>query len=120
MAEHRTFLKAQAVRSPEYRRYVALLPCWLCSAVGRSQAAHADEGKGEGIKSDDTTCFPLCATQPGVAGCHDRVGAGGVFTRDERRALEQQAGRETRQRLIDLAQFDRELAALLRSLGLIS
>ena len=43
MAEHRTFLKAQAVRSPEYRRYVALLPCWLCSAVGRSQAAHADE-----------------------------------------------------------------------------
>ena len=61
--------KESPVRSDEYLRLVAAMPCAMCGIEGYSQAAHADEGKGMGIKSDDRTCFPLCAPRPGIPGC---------------------------------------------------
>lgn len=57
-------------RSEKYRRAVAELPCIYCGLHGRSQAAHANAGKGRGIKTGDETCFPLCAARPGFEGHH--------------------------------------------------
>jgi hypothetical protein len=91
--------KSNHLRSDTYRRLVAAMPCARCGAVGRSQAAHADEGKGLGIKTDDRTCYPLCCTTPGRVGCHDIIGGSGSMTRDERRVTEQAYGAMTRARI---------------------
>lgn len=93
-------LKENAQRSRPYLMLVAKLPCCLCGRVGRSQAAHADEGKGMGLKSDDRTAFPLCATEPGSPGCHDRMGTLGAYTREQRRALEKEFGAKTRATIV--------------------
>ena len=53
--------KAEALRSEQYRRLVAALPCKVCGIAGHSQAAHPNTGKGAGTKTDDRQCFPLCA-----------------------------------------------------------
>ena len=84
-------------RHEGYRRLVAMLPCAHCGVVGHSQAAHADFGKGAHIKSDDRTCYPACADRPGVVGCHSMIGASGYMTRDQRRSLEAQYARDTRE-----------------------
>lgn len=65
-----TFPKDYAVRSEAYRRAVSCLPCIYCGIVGYSQHAHANEGKGMGLKADDRRGFPLCCSRPGVEGCH--------------------------------------------------
>jgi hypothetical protein len=88
--------KDTPVRSEAYRRLVAAMPCINCGRAGPSQCAHADEGKGLGIKSDDRTCYPACATAPGRVGCHDLIGASGIATRDERRKIERLYGAKTR------------------------
>ena len=62
--------KAAPVRSEAYRRIVAAMPCIHCGIAGYSQHAHANEGKGMGIKTDDRAGFPLCAPRPGIEGCH--------------------------------------------------
>ena len=80
--------KGVYLRDKEYRRWVASLPCCHCGMEGRSQAAHADQGKGGCIKSSDDTCFPLCADSPGRQGCHALIGASGTFTQAQRRELE--------------------------------
>ena len=88
--------KASPVRSEDYRRLVAALPCIHCGQPGPSQAAHADQGKGARLKSDDRTCYPLCATRPGERGCHDIIGASGAYTREQRRELEADYAAHTR------------------------
>ena len=80
--------KTEYVRDESYRRWVASLPCAHCGKAGPSQAAHADEGKGMSIKASDDTCYPLCADAPGRRGCHSVIGASGMFTQAQRRALE--------------------------------
>ena len=68
---HATALKKDAAaRSEAYRRIVAAMPCAHCGIAGYSQHAHANAGKGKGIKTDDRAGFPLCAPRPGIEGCH--------------------------------------------------
>ena len=80
--------KERPRRSETYRRWVASLPCAHCGIAGYSQAAHADQGKGIGLKAGDDQIFPACADRPGVRGCHTIIGATGTHTRDQRRELE--------------------------------
>lgn len=89
--------KEAPVRHEGYRRLVAMLPCAHCGIVGSSQCAHSDLSKGAHIKSSDLTCYPACADRPGVVGCHSMIGASGSMTRDQRRALEAQYARDTRE-----------------------
>lgn len=63
-------LKDCPLRSENYRRAVAMLPCCWCGSIGYSQHAHANAGKGLGLKTDDRTGFPLCSQRPGIEGCH--------------------------------------------------
>lgn len=89
-------LKERPARDSAYLRAVAALPCIHCGRHGPSQAAHADHGKGLGIKASDYETFPLCADGPGRVGCHTIIGSTGAFPREIRRALEQRYVSATR------------------------
>jgi hypothetical protein len=91
--------KLETWRSEAYRRLVASLPCAHCGLVGYSNACHADEGKGMGMKSDDRTCWPGCVDRPGRSGCHSLIGARGMFTREQRRVIEAKHAAATRERI---------------------
>ena len=96
---HVAIPKSKPWRSEAYRRRVAELPCAHCHKPGPSQAAHADQGKGMGMKAGDETCYPLCADGPAWRGCHTRIGAGGLYGKEERRALEAEYAAKTRKAL---------------------
>ena len=76
----KTFPKAKIVRSESYRRFVASHPCFGCGIEGSSQCAHANEGKGMGMKVCDTRSFPLCPI------CHVDFDQSRNMTREESRA----------------------------------
>lgn len=95
--------KKPPVRDESYRRLVAALPCAHCGRAGPSQCAHADEGKGMAMKSDDDGCFPLCPDSPGRVGCHTLIGASGKFNKEQRRYLEQKYAQQTRDKLKETA-----------------
>lgn len=104
--------KEPPLRSEKYRRLVAALPCIHCGVVGHSQAAHADQGKGARIKSDDRTCYPACASRPGVRGCHDIIGASGAIPQEQRRALEQEYAASTRKTIRDSGKWPKSVPHL--------
>lgn len=91
--------KAAPVRSEAYRRAVATLPCAICGVAGHSQAAHANTGKGMGIKACDLTLFPACCDRPGVRGCHSQLDQGALFTKAVRRELEPVWSADTRRKI---------------------
>ena len=91
--------KAAPVRSEAYRRVVASLPCVICGTPGHSQAAHANTGKGMGMKACDLTCFPACGPRPGEQGCHAKLDQGAMFTKAVRRELETVWAADSRRRI---------------------
>ena len=91
--------KDAPVRSEAYRRAVASLPCAICGVPGYSQAAHANHGKGMGMKACDLTCFPACGPRPGFQGCHAALDQGALFTKAARRELEPVWAADTRRRV---------------------
>ena len=91
--------KAAPVRSEAYRRAVATLPCAICGVHGYSQAAHANQGKGMGMKACDLTCFPACGPRPGFQGCHAALDQGALFTKAVRRELEPVWAADTRRKI---------------------
>lgn len=112
------FPKENPVRSDAYRRYVASLPCYRCGIEGYSQAAHADEGKGLGMKTSDLTCYPACGPHDGKPGCHHDIGTAGM-DREERRELEKKAAAWTQEKLIEQSWGDYRLRGLLVRLGVV-
>lgn len=92
--------KPTGLRNEGYVRLVASFECIHCGRQGRSQAAHADQGKGMGTKASDSTAYPACADEPGRIGCHTLIGSTGAYTREQRRNLEQLYADRTRQRVI--------------------
>ncbi len=82
------FPKQATHRDGKYLRLIASLPCFSCGVDGRSQAAHANYGKGMGMKSSDYNTFPLCAPTLGDPGCHARHDQGGLVSKLNRRQLE--------------------------------
>jgi len=80
--------KTRLLRSEAYRRYVASKPCFGCGIDGWSQAAHANFGKGLGMKVCDSKIFPLCVPRFGLIGCHQQHDNCLDMSRDQRRELE--------------------------------
>ena len=80
--------KDAPVRHEGYRRLVAALPCCICGVPNLSQAAHASNGKGMGLKASDLDLFPACADRPGVRGCHSKLDQNALFTKAARRGME--------------------------------
>lgn len=82
--------KGETLQHAGYMDLVRDLRCYRCGAAPRSQFCHADEGKGEGIKSDCRLGWPGCWR------CHYDIGTARVLPKFERRAWEAEAGRATR------------------------
>lgn len=70
--------------------------CMLCRRACRPQFCHADQGKGERIKTDVRRGWPGCGPGPWGAGCHWLLGTSGQYEKQERRALEDDLARRTR------------------------
>ena len=92
--------KERAVKVPTYRaenlrRAVADLPCANCQRPGPSQAAHGNCDKGMGLKTADSTLFACCPE------CHRAIDQGGVYTKEERRALEERLNLRTLRMLVE-------------------
>ena len=97
------------LESEAYRRAVASLPCICCGIVGYSQHAHANQGKGLGLKTDDRTGFPLCCTRPGVLGCHAKFDQYIMFPREQAREAALEWGFKTRALVLALGLWPRRL-----------
>jgi hypothetical protein len=97
--------KHSYLRSETYRRWVASLACAHCQRSGPSQCAHSDYGKGLGLKSSDSGCFPLCADGPEHTGCHWLLGASGRLTRERRREKEAEYSARTRALAIESGNY---------------
>lgn len=82
--------KEGALQNWRYMHEVKQLPCKHCGKHPPCDFAHRDQTKGLGLKTDCREGFPLCRL------CHDLLGSSGKIPRDERRALEERYGRETR------------------------
>ena len=101
--------KSAPVRSEAYRRAVASLPCAICGMPGYSQAAHANTGKGMGMKACDMTCFPACGPRVGSHGCHAALDQGALFSKAVRRELEPVWAADTRRKLLALGLWPKGL-----------
>jgi len=82
-----------------YRRLVASMDCAHCGKAGPLQCAHTDASKGMALKTDDRQSFPLCAPTYGRPGCHVVIGSSGYFRKDQRRTLETNYARKTREQI---------------------
>ena len=74
-------VKDSPVRSQQYLRAVASLPCIACGIHGYSQAAHLPP-EAKGMKQSDLLAFPLCCVRVGVPGCHQDYDQYRMFTKD--------------------------------------
>ena len=73
--------KRPRYRSEAWRRAVASLPCVWCWKEGETQAAHKNEGKSMGSKTDDCFTTALCVD------CHRELDQGKSMDRAERREM---------------------------------
>lgn len=101
------FSKLTRLRSEKHRRHVAMLACACCGRPGPSQAAHANFGKGMGLKACDSQCFPLCPD------CHRNHDQGGI-PKEQRRALEVVYVDSTRAELVSRSLWTPEIEAAYR------
>lgn len=92
--------KENVLVSEAYKNAVRSLECMRCGWPPRSQFCHADEGKGERIKTDDRRGWAGCGPRPGNMGCHYLVGTSGTFTKLVRRAEDERLAAKTRATLI--------------------
>lgn len=102
--------KEDVVRSEAYRRVVATMPCVMCGIAGYSQCAHANVGKGAGIKASDLESFPACCDRPGVRGCHGQLDQGALFAKAVRRALEPAWSADTRRKVMAMGLWPKGLS----------
>ncbi len=94
-----TVAKGKFLRHEAYRRAVASLPCCVCGIAGYSQAAHANHGKGAGLKTDDRTCFALCCDRPGVKGCHPKFDQYELYPKAAAALVAEAWGADTRRKI---------------------
>ncbi len=74
-------IKSTSYRSKKWLAAVGSIEqCVLCGAWG-TQVAHRNEGKGIGLKADDSLTAAICEC------CHVEIDNGKNLTREERRQL---------------------------------
>lgn len=96
--------ESSVLRSEAHRRNVAALPCIATGKPGPSQCAHVNFGKGMGLKSCDSLCFPL---SPDAHRAHDQGG----MPRQQRLRLEWEYADATGAELIRRNQWPPEIEA---------
>lgn len=96
------FPKISRLRSEKHRRNVSQLACVCCGREGPSQVAHANFGKGMGLKACDTQTFPMCPD------CHRHHDTSGI-PKEKRRQLEVVYVDRTRAELISRSLWTPEI-----------
>ncbi len=92
-SRHKTYPKSTYKRSRKFLQEVASLECQNCGAYP-SQAAHSNwHGKGMALKASDEMVAALCLR------CHWEVDQGNKLTKEERKALWENAYKRTMERL---------------------
>lgn len=86
--------KSNPWRSEKHRRLVASLDCVICGKHAPSQCAHANYGKGLGLKTSDALTFPACPS------CHSQHDQGAVWSKQERALKEWEYIDQTRANLL--------------------
>lgn len=104
--------KSEPIQHAGYMRLVRLLPCAHCGREGPSQFCHSDEGKGGAIKSDCRFGWPGCGPRPGEPGCHFLIGTQRIYPKAQRRQLEADMARRTRERIEAMGQWPANLPRL--------
>ena len=98
--------KENAPQHAGYMNLVRALPCAHCGKPPRSVFCHSDEGKGMGIKSDCRQGWPGCPE------CHDAIGTQRIYPKKQRRALEAEMARQTRELIEKSGQWPKTLPRL--------
>lgn len=92
--------KQRALQHEGYMSIVRRLACYRCGWRGATQFCHADEGKGEKLRTDCRLGWPGCGPHNEwgrtVPGCHYVVGSTGALGKQGRRDFERRAGADTR------------------------
>lgn len=102
--------KEDLLQHQGYMRLVRTFPCERCGRAGPSEFAHADQGKGSGIKSDCREGTSLCGYRsPEDPGCHWLVGTKRIYPKQQRRELERGWAANTRARVRRLGLWPKRL-----------
>jgi hypothetical protein len=103
--------KENAMQHEGYMAAVRKLSCRRCGwyREGWMQFAHADQGKGMGIKTDCRLGSALCGPHDDILGCHWFVGTSGRMSKGGRREFEDYAGASTRAEIIDRGWWPKSL-----------
>lgn len=90
--------KEEALQHLGYMDLVRAMHCAHCGKAPRSQFCHSDAGKGTGLKTDCRRGWPGCGDDitRNQEGCHTLIGSRGVFTKVQRRLLEDKYAAQTR------------------------
>ena len=100
--------KDNPVRSQQYLRAVASLPCIACGIQGYSQAAHLPP-EAKGMKQSDLLTFPLCCTRVGIAGCHQDYDQYRLFPRAAAMAVGRAWAADTQRRILAMGLWPKAL-----------
>lgn len=103
---HTKVEKENLLQHAGYINLVRSMPCAHCGAAPRSQFCHSDETKGTGIKSDCRNGWPGCAE------CHYKIGTKRIYPKEQRRELEADMARKTREQIIQSGQWPKSLPKL--------
>ena len=103
-----TIAKDDPVRSQQYLRAVASLPCIACGIQGYSQAAHLPP-EAKGMKQSDLLTFPLCCTRVGIAGCHQDYDQYRLFPRAAAMAVGRAWAADTQRRILAMGLWPKAL-----------
>ena len=90
---HDSVEKENLLQHAGYMDLVRAMPCAHCGAPPKSQFCHSDEGKGTSIKSDCRNGWPGCDR------CHKAIGTSRIYPKEQRRALEAEMARQTREQI---------------------
>lgn len=90
--------KENALQHQGYMNLVRAMKCAHCGKAPRSQFCHSDAGKGKGLKTDCRRGWPGCVDDlsRNREGCHTLIGSRGVYTKEQRRLLEDKYAAQTR------------------------
>lgn len=112
--------KTMYVRSKQYLKWVASLPCMNCFASNASQAAHPNSleaGGSMGGKASDILAFPLCCER--ANSCHQKFDTYKLVKKADMPEVEKRWHAQTVDALILKSHEDHKLRALLVKLGLV-
>lgn len=108
--------KDSPVRSQQYLRLVASLPCIACGIQGYSQAAHLPP-EAKGMKQSDLLTFPLCCTRVGIPGCHQDYDQYRLFPREAAMTVGRAWAADTQRRIQAMGLWPKNMKKPTQALG---